>query len=89
MDFHYDESFAVDVPEAYERLLLDVMRGDSTLFTRSDELEAAWRFVDPVLKAWESPDHRPELYPAGNWGPKAATQLLSRSGRAWRTPTTD
>ena len=53
------------------------------------QLEAAWRFVDPVLKAWESPDHRPELYPAGNWGPKAVTQLLSRSGRAWRTPTTE
>jgi glucose-6-phosphate 1-dehydrogenase len=88
MDFHYDESFAVDVPEAYERLLLDVMRGDSTLFTRSDELEAAWRFVDPVLKAWESPDHRPELYPAGSWGPKAAMELLTRSGRCWRAPNT-
>jgi glucose-6-phosphate 1-dehydrogenase len=86
MDFQYEESFAVDVPEAYERLLLDVMRGDSTLFTRSDELEAAWRFVDPLLRAWESPDHRPELYPAGSWGPKAAQELLTRSGRWWRAP---
>jgi glucose-6-phosphate 1-dehydrogenase len=86
MDFSYQGSFSVGLPEAYERLLLDAMRGDSTLFTRSDELEAAWRFLDPVLKKWESPNHRPELYPAGQWGPKAAHQLLERSGRAWRTP---
>lgn len=86
MDFSYQNSFSVGLPEAYERLLLDAMRGDSTLFTRSDELEAAWRFLDPVIKAWESPDHRPELYPAGQWGPKAAHELLQRSGRAWRNP---
>ncbi|QDU40171.1 Glucose-6-phosphate 1-dehydrogenase [Maioricimonas rarisocia] len=86
MDFDYSESFQIEMPEAYERLLLDVMRGDSTLFTRSDELEAAWRFVDPILQAWEQPTHRPELYPAGTWGPKAAEQLLARSGRTWRQP---
>ncbi|MBL8849401.1 MAG: glucose-6-phosphate dehydrogenase, partial [Planctomycetaceae bacterium] len=85
MDFHYSDSFG-EVPEAYERLLLDVMRGDSTLFTRSDELEAAWKFVDPVLDRWKQPDHRPELYPAGGWGPKGALQLLNRSGRVWRNP---
>jgi glucose-6-phosphate 1-dehydrogenase len=87
MDFEYDETFNdVPMPEAYERLLLDVMRGDSTLFTRSDELEAAWRFVDPLLKAWQAPDYRPELYAAGAWGPKAADQLLQRSGRRWHDP---
>lgn len=86
MDFDYSESFGSDVPEAYERLLLDVMRGDSTLFTRTDELEAAWRFVDPLLEAWSKPSHRPELYPAGSWGPKGAHQLLTRSGRHWREP---
>ena len=86
MDFHYSESFQVDVPEAYERLLLDVMRGDSTLFTRTDELEAAWEFVDPVLDAWQSDAHRPEPYPAGSWGPRAADELLNRAGRAWRIP---
>lgn len=86
MDFSYQNSFSGGLPEAYERLLLDAMRGDSTLFTRSDELEAAWRFLDPVLKSWESSSHRPELYPAGQWGPKAAHELLTRSGRAWRTP---
>ena len=86
MDFSYQNSFSGGLPEAYERLLLDAMRGDSTLFTRSDELEAAWRFLDPVLKEWESGHHRPELYPAGQWGPKAAHELLGRSNRAWRTP---
>ena len=85
MDFHYSESFG-EVPEAYERLLLDVMRGDSTLFTRSDELEAAWQFVDPVLQRWQRKAHQPELYGAGSWGPKGAMQLLTRSGRAWREP---
>jgi glucose-6-phosphate 1-dehydrogenase len=86
MDFEYHDSFDVELPEAYERLLLDVMRGDSTLFTRSDELEAAWQFVTPVLDAWESSDESPELYAAGTWGPRLADQLLRRSGRAWRRP---
>ncbi|MEZ6064430.1 MAG: glucose-6-phosphate dehydrogenase [Planctomycetaceae bacterium] len=86
MDFEYDEAFSdVPLPEAYERLLLDVMRGDATLFTRSDELEAAWRFVDPVLSAWKQSQHRPELYPAGTWGPRART-TCSRSGRRWYNP---
>ncbi|QDT52504.1 Glucose-6-phosphate 1-dehydrogenase [Caulifigura coniformis] len=83
MEFDYQQSFDVAMPEAYERLLLDVIRGDSTLFTRSDELEAAWKFCDPILEAWENPDHHPELYAGGTWGPKAAQELLSRSGRHW------
>ncbi|MFV0444682.1 MAG: glucose-6-phosphate dehydrogenase [Planctomycetaceae bacterium] len=84
MDFEYGEQFSdVPLPEAYERLLLDVMRRDSTLFTRSDELLTAWRFLDPVLQAWKSPQHRPELYPAGTWGPKGADDLLARTGRQW------
>ncbi len=72
--------------EAYERLLLDVLRGDSTLFTRSDELEAAWRFVQPVLDHWETARHQPEFYQVDTWGPQAATSLLSKSGREWRKP---
>ncbi|QDT14109.1 glucose-6-phosphate dehydrogenase [Alienimonas californiensis] len=84
MDFDYSEAFPTKLPEAYERLLLDVMRGDRTLFTRDDELEAAWRFLDPVLKAWAKPEHKPEDYPAGTWGPDAAMNLLSDSGRQWR-----
>ncbi len=85
MEFDYS-NFDVDLPEAYERLLLDAMRGETTLFTRSDELEAAWKFCDPILKAWEEPEHRPELYPAGTWGPRAAHELLQRTGRKWRNP---
>jgi glucose-6-phosphate 1-dehydrogenase len=85
MDFDFDQ-FATQLPEAYERLLLDVIRGDSTLFTRSDELEAAWMFVDPILKAWSKPSHRPTLYPAGTWGPQTASDLLTETGRKWRTP---
>ncbi len=86
MNFNYKESFDVAVPEAYERLLLDVMRGDSTLFTRSDELEAAWKFVDPLLAAWEDPTHSPHLYSAGSWGPTESDRLLQRAGRSWRNP---
>ncbi|MEZ6050329.1 MAG: glucose-6-phosphate dehydrogenase [Planctomycetaceae bacterium] len=86
MDFEYDEAFAIELPEAYERLLLDVMRGDSTLFTRSDELEAAWQFVTPVLKQWEESGSSPALYRAGSWGPVEADELLARSGRKWRQP---
>ena len=89
MDFAYESAFANGLPEAYERLLLDVLRGDSTLFTRSDELEAAWRFVTPVLEAWEKQNITPEPYPAGSWGPAAADQLLQKSGRAWRMPIVD
>ena len=86
MDFDYEEHFDAELPEAYERLLLDVMRGDSTLFTRSDELLAAWRFVDPVLKHWESISAGLETYPAGTWGPAAADRLLSATSRKWREP---
>ncbi len=86
MDFAYDEHFDAQLPEAYERLLLDVMRGDSTLFTRSDELEAAWRFVTPILEAWESSSSSPEFYPAGTWGPGAADRLLSENKALWRAP---
>lgn len=86
MDFSYEDQFKTHLPEAYERLLLDVLRGDSTLFTRSDELEAAWRFCTPILEAWESEGHRPETYPAGSWGPAAADELLNRIGARWRKP---
>ncbi|MCA9097313.1 MAG: glucose-6-phosphate dehydrogenase, partial [Planctomycetaceae bacterium] len=86
MDFSYEDQFKTHLPEAYERLLLDVLRGDSTLFTRSDELEAAWRFCTPILEAWEAPGHKPETYPAGTWGPAAADELLHRIGARWRKP---
>lgn len=86
MDFEYDESFVFELPEAYERLLLDVLRGDSTLFTRSDELEAAWQFVTPVLEHWEKSGEPPAPYEGGSWGPSAAMDLLANEGRQWRVP---
>jgi glucose-6-phosphate 1-dehydrogenase len=86
MDFNYESSFSEALPEAYERLLLDVLRGDSTLFLRTDELEAAWQFVTPVLDDWKQKQVVPEPYRAGAWGPRAAELLLWTDGRAWRTP---
>ena len=85
MDFRYGQAFGLASPEAYERLLLDAMRGDATLFTRKDEVEAAWKLVDNILKVIESPDGpTPFAYPAGTWGPSESDELLSVDGRAWR-----
>ncbi|MEZ6045662.1 MAG: glucose-6-phosphate dehydrogenase [Planctomycetaceae bacterium] len=86
MEFAYDEAFEEGLPEAYERLLLDVLRGDSTLFTRSDELEAAWRFVDPLLKQLDDPKFEPEFYKPGTWGPEGSNLLLARNKHRWRVP---
>jgi glucose-6-phosphate 1-dehydrogenase len=87
MDFGYEEGFAkTALPEAYERLLLDVLRGDSTLFMRSDEVDAAWRLVTPILKSWGDDPAMPEPYDAGTWGPNGSDKLLIRTGRMWRTP---
>ncbi|HEV2148711.1 MAG TPA: glucose-6-phosphate dehydrogenase [Longimicrobiaceae bacterium] len=83
MDFDYQTAFTGISPEAYERLLLDAMLGDPTLFARRDEAEAAWALVDPVLEAWES-GGAPEPYPAGSWGPPGAERLLAAAGREWR-----
>jgi glucose-6-phosphate 1-dehydrogenase len=86
MDFHYGTSFGKASPEAYERLLLDAMSGDATLFARRDEVEEAWAFIDPIENAWSAEKHAPPLsfYPAGSWGPDEADELLARGGRAWR-----
>ena len=85
MDFSYGAAFVEESPEAYERLLLDAMTGDPTLFIRTDEVEHAWRIWDPVLAAWAEPTAPPPFaYAAGSWGPDEATQLLH--GRTWRNP---
>jgi glucose-6-phosphate 1-dehydrogenase len=86
MDFHYGTSFGKASPEAYERLLLDAMSGDATLFARRDEVEEAWAFIDPIENAWAAKKDAPGLffYPAGSWGPEEADDLLARDGRAWR-----
>ncbi len=86
MEFHYKESFGGSaLPEAYERLLLDAMRGDASLFARSDEIELAWKLIDPVVALCESADAPPLTdYEFGSWGPPEAEELLSRDGRIWR-----
>ncbi|WP_412061898.1 glucose-6-phosphate dehydrogenase [Rubrivirga sp. IMCC45206] len=86
MRFDYDEAFDTP-PEAYETLLLDAIRGDATLFMRADQVEAAWRVVDPVLEAWAaSPPAEFPNYASGTWGPAAADRMLARDGRAWAEP---
>jgi glucose-6-phosphate 1-dehydrogenase len=86
MDMSYGSAFLEEPPDAYERLLLDAMIGDPTLFIRSDEVDQAWRVVDPILTAWESGAVPLGGYAAGTWGPRQADQLIERDGRQWRTP---
>ena len=85
MDFHYGTSFGKATPEAYERLLLDAMSGDATLFARRDEVEQAWQFVDGIRAAWEDGEaENLDFYPAGSWGPAEADQLLAEDEAVWR-----
>jgi len=84
MDFLYGSSFGVEPPEAYERLLLDAMLGDSTLFTRIDETELAWTLVDTIVRAWAKTHAPIATYEPGTWGPKEADALIERDGRTWR-----
>jgi glucose-6-phosphate 1-dehydrogenase len=84
MDFRYGSSFGVKSPDAYERLLLDCMLGDSTLFARRDMVERGWEIVDPILEAWREPAVDFPNYEAGSWGPAAASALMERDGRRWR-----
>jgi glucose-6-phosphate 1-dehydrogenase len=86
MEFHYAQSFGdVPLPDAYERLLLDALTGDASLFTRSDEIEAAWNLIDPIQLAWEASDPGDLMsYAGGSWGPEAADQLIMKEGSIWR-----
>ncbi|HEY9691352.1 MAG TPA: glucose-6-phosphate dehydrogenase [Oculatellaceae cyanobacterium] len=86
MDFSYGSSFGVTTSDAYDRLLIDCMLGDQTLFTRSDEVEEAWRVVTPALSAWEAPTDPSSIptYEAGTWEPEEAELLINRDGRRWR-----
>jgi glucose-6-phosphate 1-dehydrogenase len=83
LDLDFKESFKTRSPEAYERLLLDVIRGNLALFMRRDELEAAWKWVEPILDTWAKSTEAPKPYNAGTWGPAASTVLLSRDGNYW------
>ncbi len=87
MEVHYDNAFATDeLPDAYERLLLDAINGDAALFIRSDEIESAWRIVDPIIEGWENSSDAPAMqtYEKGSWGPSAAEQLLRKDEHIWR-----
>lgn len=87
MSFNYQATFGTEPPEAYERLLLDVILGDATLFTRSDEVQAAWGFTNNILDAWRGyPVRNLPVYEAGTWGPPGADEFISHDNRAWRNP---
>jgi glucose-6-phosphate 1-dehydrogenase len=85
MDFAYGGAFVESSPEAYERLILDVLLGDPPLFPQHEEVELSWQILDPILEHWAA-DGRPESYESGTWGPPSADEMLSRDGRAWRRP---
>ena len=84
LNLDFAEQFKQRPMEAYERLLLDAIRGNLTLFMRRDELDAAWRWCEPILNAWQASDQPPRPYSAGSWGPAAASALVGRDGAVWR-----
>ncbi|MDD2922852.1 MAG: glucose-6-phosphate dehydrogenase, partial [Anaerolineales bacterium] len=87
MHFRYAEAFQTSAPEAYETLLLDVIRGDATLFMRADQVECAWKVVAPVQEGWSSiPLSESAYYPSGSWGPESAEMLIAQDGRSWLAP---
>src|SRR6266498_3215157 len=86
MEFHYADSFGkTAIPEAYERLLLDVLTGDASLFTRADEVETAWGLIDPILQVWEAQKQPLAFYDPGSWGPAEGDELLAKENRKWST----
>lgn len=85
MDFGYGHAFTESSPEAYERLILDMLRGEPPLFPSREEVELSWKILDPVLEQWEQRG-KPEPYRAGTWGPKSSDEMLARDGRSWRMP---
>ncbi|WP_285724915.1 glucose-6-phosphate dehydrogenase [Psychromicrobium xiongbiense] len=86
MDFGYGHAFTESSPEAYERLILDVLLGEPPLFPRHQEVELSWKILDPFEEFWATEDARPEPYAPGSWGPASADELLARDGRSWRRP---
>jgi glucose-6-phosphate 1-dehydrogenase len=85
MDFAYGHAFTEDSPEAYERLILDVLLGDPPLFPRQREVELSWKILDPIVEHWAK-NGEPEPYPPGSWGPAGAHEMMARDGRSWRRP---
>jgi glucose-6-phosphate 1-dehydrogenase len=86
MDFGYGHAFTESSPEAYERLILDVLLGDPPLFPRHEEVELSCKILDPIEEYWESLDGPLEQYRPGTWGPSSADELLARGGHTWRRP---
>ena len=86
MDFSYGRSFTEASPEAYERLILDVLLGEPSLFPQDEEVELSWKILDPIEKYWARSGAQPEQYPAGTWGPASADAMMARDGRVWRRP---
>ncbi|MFV8380219.1 glucose-6-phosphate dehydrogenase [Corynebacterium hindlerae] len=85
MDFAYSEAFTEESPEAYERLILDALLDENSLFPTNEEVELSWAILDPILEYWENRG-KPEDYPAGTWGPESADRMMARDGRTWRRP---
>ena len=83
LDISFEKAFGTRYPDAYERLLMDVVRGNTTLFMRRDEVEAAWHWVEPILQGWAERPEAPRPYSAGSWGPSAAIAMIEREGRTW------
>ncbi len=83
LDISFEKAFSVHYPDAYERLLMDTVRGNQTLFMRRDEVEAAWLWIEPILDAWDANGERPRPYASGSWGPTASIALIERDGRTW------
>lgn len=89
LDLRYSTAFDERTPDAYERLLTDVIRGDQTLFMHRDEVEQAWRWVDPIISSWQDYSPHPHRYAAGSWGPSQSIGLIERDGRSWADPDFD
>ena len=86
LDLRYDTAFSGRSPDAYERLLTDVIRGDQTLFMSREEVELAWEFIDPIIEGWKANGTVPQKYGAGSFGPSHAFGLIERDGRSWLDP---
>jgi glucose-6-phosphate 1-dehydrogenase len=86
MDFGYGRAFTESSPEAYERLILDVLLGEPPLFPRHEEVELSWQILDPIEAFWDKKGRKPEQYASGGWGPDSADAMMRRDGREWRLP---
>jgi len=87
LDLSFEEAFGLRYPDAYERLLVAVLRGNPALFMRRDEVDAAWQWVDSIIAAWQTSKQKVESYVAGSWGPSGSSLLLDRDGRTWQPDT--